>query len=46
MSGERTRHRLRKAREARGRNEAGAGLRGPKPDPAFPYGGEPFAEVS
>src|ERR1039458_9151086 len=41
-----TRHRLRTARKAPGRNEAGDGLRGPKPDPAYPYGCEPFAEVS
>src|ERR1019366_2517152 len=34
------------ARKAPGRNEAGDGLRGPKPDPAYPYGCEPFAEVS
>ena len=40
------RHRLRKARKAPGRNEAGAGLREPKPDPAFLCGCEPCEEVS
>jgi len=36
---------LRKTAEPQ-RQNAGAGLRGPKPDPAFPYGCEPCAEVS